>query len=274
MTPPDPARSQSAAAVPDTATPPRQPRLLRRLFQWLLRHVRSLHAALGVYLAVGLGLLAATIGGFAALARQVGEGQTQRFDDAVLLWLHGYDSPRLESFALELSGLGAGLAVFIVLLTGTAFLWASRHRYSVLLLWMAVAGGQVLNVLLKSLFARPRPQLFRWHSTARLSSFPSGHALTAVIVYATLAYLVARLTPSHGMRVLTFAVALVLVLGIGWSRLYLGVHYPSDVAAGYAIGFAWSTFCALGLEMVRFFRTRPEVARKERHLSRPATPIS
>lgn len=273
MTPPDPAHP--VPVQPPPPAPPGQPRLLRHLFGWLLTHVRDLRAALGIYLILGFVLLAAGVFAFAALADAVGEGATQSFDNAVLLWMNARATPTLDGYALELSALGSGIPVLLVLLLATAFLWTSRHRYSVLMLWAAVAGGEVLNIALKKIFERPRPQLFPWRTPmARMSSFPSGHAMTGMIVYLMLAYLLARLAPNRAMRRLTFVVAVLLILGIGWSRLYLGVHYPSDVAAGYAAGFAWATFCTLGLEVVRFFRAEPKVAREERHLSRPATPLS
>ena len=252
----------------------RDERAVHRVFGWLGQHVRGLHAALGIYLVAGFSVLLAATALFAWIADEVGEGGTQRFDDAVLLWLHAHESPALNSLALEVTSLGSGLPIAVVLLVSTAFLWATRHRYSVLLLWVAVVGGEILNSTLKSVFDRPRPRLFPWLTHASFSSFPSGHSMTAVIVYVTLAYLVARLEPSKAMRRLTFAVTAVLVLGVGLSRMYLGVHYPSDVLAGYLAGGAWATFCALGMEAVRHFRVRePQVHHAERDLDQPVPPL-
>jgi len=255
-----PGRAHSGAASP--------------LFRWLATHVRSLHAALGIYLFAGFAVLLAASALFAWMADEVGEGSTQRFDNAVLLWLKQHSSPLLDRLALEVTALGSGGVVVMMVLVSTAFLWMSKHRYSVLMLWVALLGGEALNGLLKRAFDRPRPNLFQWKTTASLSSFPSGHAMTSVIVYVTLAYLIARLEPSRAMRRLTLGFAAVLVLGIGWSRLYLGVHYPSDVLAGYAAGFAWSTFCALGIETVRHFRHRDPAAREERDLDQPVPPVA
>jgi undecaprenyl-diphosphatase len=265
----------TGATAGDGQRPPgADERAVHRVFGWLGTHVRSLHAALGIYLVAGFSVLLATAAAFAWLADEVGEGGTQRFDNAVLLWMHRHASPTLSSFALEVTSLGSGLPIAVVLLVSTAFLWATRHRYSVLLLWIAVAGGEILNATLKGVFDRPRPRLFPWLTHASFSSFPSGHAMTAVIVYVTLAYLIARLEPSRAMRRLTFAVTGLLVLGIGLSRMYLGVHYPSDVLAGYAAGCAWATFCALGMEAVRHFRVRePRVHRAERDLDQPVPPL-
>jgi undecaprenyl-diphosphatase len=243
------------------------------LFHWLATHVRSLHAALGIYLVAGFAALLAACALFAWMADEVGEGSTQRFDTAVLSWFHDHSSPLLDRLALEVTPLGSGGVVVMMVLMSTAFLWVSRHRFSVLLLWVAVLGGEVLNWTLKSAFDRPRPSVFTWKTTASTSSFPSGHAMTSVIVYVTLAYLIARLETGRGMRRMTLGMAALLVLGIGWSRMYLGVHYPSDVLAGYAAGFAWSTFCALGIETVRHFRHRDPAAHEERHLDQPLPPV-
>jgi undecaprenyl-diphosphatase len=212
---------------------------------------------------------------FAGLATLMAQGLTQRFDEAVLLWFAVRASPRLDTVALEVTALGSGFVIWMVVLTGSAFLWATRHRYSAALLWTAFLGGSALNWLLKSLFHRPRPEVFAWRTPyAGQSSFPSGHSTTAMVVYATLAYLVVRLEPSRGLRRLTLGVFGLVVLLVGVSRLYLGVHYPSDVLAGYLSGFAWATFCALGIEAVRYFRERrPQAAGEEDALEEGTWPI-
>jgi undecaprenyl-diphosphatase len=143
----------------------------------------------------------------------------------------------------------------MIVLVASALFWVTQHRYSVLLLWVAALGGGVLNTVLKLVFDRPRPQVFEWRAHyAGLSSFPSGHATLSMVAYITLAYLIIRLAPTLWMRLLALSVAGVVVLLIGLSRLYLGVHYPSDVLAGYAVGFVWANFCALGVEGMRRFR--------------------
>jgi undecaprenyl-diphosphatase len=95
--------------------------------------------------------------------------------------------------------------------------------------------------------------------------------MSAMVCYATLAYLVARLEPSLFLRRFTFGVAAVIVVAIGLSRMYLGVHYPTDVLAGFTMGLAWASFCALGIEAVRYFRYRkPDVAVQEKDLDATA----
>ena len=243
---------------------------LFKLLRFLGRHIQGMYAILGLFLSVGFGLALLAIWGFAALAEEVMEGETQRFDDAVLLWLNEHATPRLDVAALEVTALGGGLVVWMVVLVASAFLWLTRHRLSVLLLLVATLGAGLLNSALKIAFDRPRPQLFEWRTPhVGLASFPSGHAMTSMVVYGTLAYLVTRLEPTPLMRRLTWAFVAIVIFLIGLSRLYLGVHYPSDVIAGFVMGFVWATFCASGIEVIRYFRDRkPEVERVEKDLDR------
>lgn len=239
-----------------------------RLLRWAAPRLRGFYTVLGAYLSVGLGVALLGVWAFATLAASVMRGATLRFDDAVLLWMNAHASRTLTTAALEVTALGSTTVVWLVVLMASAFLWTSRHRYSVLLLWVAVMGGGALNLVLKDAFQRPRPALFEWRTSyAGHSSFPSGHAMTAMVLYWTLAYLIARLEAGTLLRRTTWAVAAVVVLLVGLSRVYLGVHYPSDVLAGFVIGFAWAMFCAAGIELIRYFRRRkPGVERQERGL--------
>jgi undecaprenyl-diphosphatase len=242
--------------------------LLFGLLRWIGRHVKGFYAAVGIFLAIGLALALGAIAGFATLAEEVVEGETLAFDVAVLRWMERHHTPWLDVAALEVTALGAGVVVGMVIAISSAFLWVSRHRYSVALLWVALLGAGLITRTLKMVFDRERPDVFPWLAPhADQGSFPSGHATTSMVVYLTLAYLVARLADTRALRWLTMVAALVVIVLIGLSRLYLGVHYPSDVIAGYAVGFAWAAFCALGIEAVRYFRgRRPEVDRVEEDL--------
>ena len=258
---------------PDTKpAPDGGTRALHSVFRMVGEHVRGFYSAVGALLLVGIGLMVLAGVGFAALADEVMEGGTQRFDDAVLLWMNAHASPMLTGVALDVTALGAGMVVWMVAIIATVFLWASRHRYSVALLWIAVLGSGLINMTMKLFFNRPRPHLFPWRVPyAGLASFPSGHSMGSIVFYLTLAYLVARLEPSVFLRRFTFVAAGVIVLAIGLSRLYLGVHYPTDVLAGFAMGIAWAAFCALALEAVRYFRHRePAVAEHEKDLEATA----
>lgn len=250
--------------------------------RWIGRHVRGFYAAVGLFLAVGLGVALLALGLLALLAEWMAAGAVDRWDVAALLWVRQHEHPLLDALAIVGAGLGSSAAAWIVIFAGTFLLWRTRHRYSAYLLWVSLAGGVVLNRLLKALFDRPRPDLFdgdlellRWtFSFPRSPSFPSGHALMAMVIFGTLAYLVARLEPTPRLRRLTFAAAALVILLVGLSRIYLGVHYPSDVLAGYLAGFVWATFAALGIEAVRYFRNRkPEVIREERDLEQGIRPL-
>ncbi len=227
-------------------------------FFMLLRAVRgralSLHAAVGIFvLAGGMAAVAGTAA-FAWIASHVRAGRTQAFDEAVLDYMGRHRSPLLEQAMLEITFLGTGLVVVVIAVVAATFLWLSQHRYPAALLVVATLGEIVLNNVMKLGFARPRPHLFTWGTQAMSSSFPSGHAMSAAVVYGTVAYLAARLQRRRWARVVTFLVAAVMILLICFSRLYLGVHYPSDVAAGAVVGLAWAGFCMATLEAVQLTR--------------------
>jgi len=157
---------------------------------------------------------------------------------------------------LEVTMLGTWIVVLSIVSIAALFLWLTRHKYSAALLLVASAGGIGLNNILKIGFSRPRPQVFEWGTTVSSYSFPSGHAMSATVVYITVAYLAARLQKSHVARLATLTVAAFIVAVICVSRLYLGVHYPSDVVAGVIIGLSWAAFCMATLEAIQRFAKR------------------
>jgi undecaprenyl-diphosphatase len=242
------------------------------VFRWVGEHVRGFHAAVGALLFVGVAVIVVCVALFAALADEVMEGDTLPFDRSVLLWMNSHASPWLTGLALDVTALGAGTVVWLLVIVASVFLWVSRHRWSAALLWVSILGSGLINSVMKLFFNRPRPHLFPWRVPyAGFSSFPSGHSMTSMVCYATLAYLIARLVPSVFLRRFTFGVAALIIVLIGLSRMYLGVHYPTDVLAGFMMGLAWASFCALGIEALRFFRHRqPEVAQQEQDLDATA----
>ena len=233
------------------------------------RHANSFYAALGIYLVSGAALAIACTWLFVELASHVQSGATQSFDDNVMRWMGIHRIEWIERSLMEITALGTGLVLMMIVIIASLFLVATQHRFSAFLLLVASAGGLILNTMLKSTFDRPRPRLFEWLTNPSGSSFPSGHAMGSAIVYFTVAYLIARLEKRRWMRAITITVSLLLVLLISVSRLYLGVHYPSDVIAGMVIGLAWAGFCLAGLEAVRVFglRFRPKVLEQEEDLS-------
>lgn len=230
--------------------------LLFRALRGIARHASGFYTALGIYLIAGAAVAVAGTWAFVELAEHVRAGGTQAFDNAVLAWMGAHQAAWLQASVLEITALGTGAVVIMIAVVSALFLALGQHRWSAFLLVVATVGGLVLNDVLKLAFHRPRPHVFAWGTHVTSSSFPSGHAMGAVIVYSTVAYLAARLEQARWARVLTLVAALVVIALICTSRLYLGVHYPSDVLAGLVIGFAWAGFCISGLEAVRVFGAR------------------
>jgi undecaprenyl-diphosphatase len=235
-------------------------RVLWDVFYSELRASRT--RALGLARTLGIfllgGAIVAVLGtlAFAWLASHVRAGETQAFDETVLRWVGARHAPWLDVAMVEITILGTGTVVMMVALIAGLFLYLTKHRYSALLLTIATAGGLLLNTVLKLAFSRPRPEIFSWGTHAASSSFPSGHAMSATIIYATVAYLAARLQRPRWARWATMVAAALLILLISLSRVYLGVHYPSDIAAGVIIGFAWAGFCMATLEAVQRIEIR------------------
>ncbi|HSJ63728.1 MAG TPA: phosphatase PAP2 family protein [Gemmatimonadaceae bacterium] len=242
--------------------------LLYTLLRAIGRYAHSFYTALGIYIVLGLGITVAAIWGFAELAEFVQEGGTETFDLAAMQWMEANRIAFLDRFLLDVTALGTGLVVLILVGVAALFLALTEHRYSALLLIVATAGGQLLNTVLKLFYDRPRPSNVEHLTHTMSTSFPSGHAMSAVIVYGTVAYLAARLQKKAWERWLTMTLAIVIIIAIAASRVYLGVHYPSDVLAGTIIGAAWAAFCMAGLEAVRVFakRFRPQELEHERDL--------
>jgi membrane-associated phospholipid phosphatase len=186
------------------------------------------------------GFLAAVVVlyGFAWLADQVLDQQTQALDNATIAFLHQFSSPQLTTAAQLVSLFGAEVIWVIAAVLLAWFAWHRRWSNAITLA-LVVGGAQVLNDILKATFHRTRPEPVVGLIAAQSFSFPSGHAMVSAAFYFYLAYLTWRYV--HGVWRGLFIVGLVLlVLLIGLSRLYLEVHYLSDVIAGYLAGFLWS----------------------------------
>ena len=209
---------------------------------------KSFYTTVGIFLLVGAIIAVAATVAFASLAEHVLAGGTQAFDVAILEWLHGHQSKTLTAVMVEMTYLGTGTVVIMVVGVAALFLWHTDYKHSARLLLAATIGNILLNGALKLVYHRPRPSVFAWQTTAVSSSFPSGHAMSSTVVYGTVAYLLMRLQKHRWAKVLTLATAVLLILLICLTRLYLGVHYPSDVLGGIMVGLAWASFCMATLE--------------------------
>jgi undecaprenyl-diphosphatase len=234
------------------------------ILRLIARHVRGFWTAIVAALTLGLTLGVAASIGFVALAGFVAGGTTRRIDESVIRWFDGLRSPLLNEIMLEVTTLGNALVLVVVVGVASIFLWLTHHRWSVYVLLAGVLGGQIVNNILKAIFARDRPDIIEWVDSVSSPSFPSGHAMSAFIAYGSVAYIVGRLEPTLRMRVSTWAIAALLIVAIGVSRIYLGVHYPSDVIAGFLAGLAWIGFVAASIRAVHFFAPRrPRTAQEE-----------
>lgn len=230
--------------------------LSERLLHAVFSRVHSVVGMLGIFLVAGLLIAIAGTGAFAVLASEVREGETQAFDESVIRWMGAHQSPTLDAIMVEITALGTGTVVLMIVVVAAIFLTLSERKYSAILLLVAAGGGLLLNGVLKLGFNRPRPSIFLPSVHAVSSSFPSGHAMSSAIVYGTVAYLAARLYRRRWARGVVMTFAFVVIVLISFSRMYLGVHYPSDVVAGVLIGLAWAGFCMATLEAVQKFRPR------------------
>lgn len=235
--------------------------LFYRGFRFVLGHVKNFRAAVGVFLIAGAIAAALGIWAFVAVAELVKEGATQDFDNAVMFWVRDHRIPWFERVMIEMTALGNWTVVGMVGAVAALFLALTRHKHSAALLVVGTAGGVIINGALKAAFSRPRPEIFEWQTLATSSSFPSGHATAAALVYGTVAYLAARLHKRRWARFLTMFGALVFILMVSASRVYLGVHYPSDVLGGVISGLAWAAFCMATLEALQqiALRRAPEM---------------
>jgi len=236
-----------------------------RAFAWLGRH------ELAILLAIGG--LAAGVWLFAALADEVMEGGTQKLDRKLLLALRRpgdlqpLGSPAFQDAARDITALG-GVAV-LGLLTASAglFLALDGKKHMALFVLGSVVSGLLVSILLKDLFERPRPNLVPYAAYASNSSFPSGHSMMSAITYLVLGALLARSQERKLVKAYFLVTAAFITVLVGISRVYLGVHWPTDVLAGWTAGAVWALLCWL---LARWLQSRHTLERESEHASNSA----
>jgi membrane-associated phospholipid phosphatase len=206
---------------------------------------------LGALLALALSLWA-----FGAIVdEQILEGET-RTDERLAVWLHGRATEPLTDVFRAITRLGNFITLFAVTLVAVVIFWRRRERIDAAFVALAALGAQVLSTGMKLGFRRDRPFFPDPLATESTFSFPSGHALVSLAVYGSIALVLARRLSSHIERALLLGATALLVIAIGFSRLYLGVHFLSDVLAGYAAGAAWLAFLYVVLEVRARYASR------------------
>ncbi len=196
---------------------------------------------------VAIVAIAAALWAFVALASEMLEGELHAFDETVLLALRTPGDPsnpiggkQIEIAMRDITALGGVTVLTLITVLVLALLVLQRQRASALFLAVAILGGQVLSHLMKSGFSRPRPDLVPHGVEVATASFPSGHSMMAAVTYLTLAVMLARTETRAHMRAFYILSAAILSILVGISRVYLGVHWPSDVLAGWSLGAAWA----------------------------------
>ena len=196
----------------------------------------------------GITIVLAALGGcFIVIAEEMMEGETLSVDHAILTALRNPNNPSdpigppwLLTTMIDLSALG-GLSITIIALVAVAGYFALSQKYRLMIyLFFCVGGGAGLMFLLKEFFSRPRPSVVPHLQKITMASFPSGHSMVSAIMYLTFAAMLAKTTKDYKLKMYYMFVGISLTLMVGFSRLYLGVHYPSDVLAGWCAGAVWA----------------------------------
>ncbi|MGN6555727.1 MAG: phosphatase PAP2 family protein [Verrucomicrobiota bacterium] len=220
------------------------PKPLKQSYRWLRRQDLLL---LLLMLLVVLGLWA-----FLALAHEMTEGETRGLDEWAIRVFRNPSNPAepigpkwLESAVRDITALGSATVLLLVLGLVAGFVIVRRQYHALGLILGALGGGLFLNVWLKRIYERPRPELVPPLVRVSSASFPSGHSLLSAVVYLTLCALLARLVQPMKLKLYILGAGIFVSFLVGVSRVYLGVHYPTDVLAGWTAGAVWAVICWL-----------------------------
>jgi undecaprenyl-diphosphatase len=192
---------------------------------------------------------------FLKLASEVMEGETLAFDRRIVLAFRKADDLSrpigpawIASSMMDLTALGGPTVIDLIVLAVIGFLLLQSRYWTALFIFLTTASGELVGYAMKSLFFRPRPDVVPHLREAFSTSFPSGHAMQSAIVYLTLGAMLMRLAERRLTKIYCCAAAMVLTFLVGLSRVYLGVHYPTDVLAGWIVGLFWASLCWLAAQ--------------------------
>lgn len=196
--------------------------------------------------------VAGGIYGFVEMAEVARGREGHALDTAILLAFRAPGDPSrglgpfwMPDAVRDITALGSGAVLVMIVAAVVIYLVLARQKAAALFVFVSVAGGQILSSTLKIGIDRPRPDIVPHLTEVHTLSFPSGHAMLSAVIYLTLGALAARIAPSRALKIYFILLAIVATLLVGVSRVYLGVHWPSDVVAGWCAGAAWAMLCWL-----------------------------
>lgn len=225
--------------------------------QRLMARLRSLD----LWILLSLLIVVGGTWGFIELLEEVYEGETRFVDEWAIRTIGGYAAPAwLEEVGRDLTALGGIAVLSLVTIAVCGYLLINGKRHAMLLLIAATLGALVISFVLKDLIDRPRPDLVTHRSHVMTQSFPSGHSMLSAAVYLTLGALLARLSNSWWLKCYFIGIALLLTGLVGISRVFLGVHWPTDVLAGWTAGLVWALAC---WGVARYLQLRGQVEKPD-----------
>ncbi|WP_011581534.1 MULTISPECIES: phosphatase PAP2 family protein [Chelativorans] len=241
------------------------------MVEWATRIVRGMQHRPGSVLPVAvIGIMGLGLYAFLSLADEMAEGEIRAWDERLFLAFRNPADPAnplgppwLEEAALEVTALGGYTLIILTVAAVVGLLLVTRRHGPALYTILSVGTGSLASFLSKQFYDRARPDLVPQLDIVHTASFPSGHAMVTTVAYLTLAALVIRFVHDLRVRIYVAGVAVFVSLIVGVSRVYLGVHWPSDVAAGWALGVAWASLVWLLVAVLQFLRRKRTVRSEE-----------